>query len=65
VYVPVTGEITGTVATGKLIVITDVATGLLEKAPPAAIAFTVVVAPTGIAAVYTVELVVGVEPSSV
>jgi hypothetical protein len=45
----VIGEITGAVAAGKLMVITEVATRLLEKLPPAAIAFTVVVAPTGIA----------------
>jgi hypothetical protein len=46
-------------------VMTDVATVLLAKPPPAAMALTVVVEFTGIAAVYTVEFVEGVDPSSV
>jgi hypothetical protein len=56
---------TGTAAAAKLMVITEVVTPLFVKPLAAAIALTVVVEFTGIAAVYTVEFVEGVDPSSV
>jgi hypothetical protein len=65
VYVPVTGAIAGVAATGRLMVMTDVATVLLEKPAPPAIAFTVVVALTLNEPVYSVELTVGTVPSFV
>jgi hypothetical protein len=66
VYVPAAGEnVGGAAATGRLMVYAAEATLLFVSPASTAMALTVVVLVTGIAALYFVEAVVGADPSSV